>query len=59
MDENNDVLPKPRVQKHQPGRLPIRTSKETNLERLANEAENRSAKKEQRYDRDHDILTNR
>jgi len=36
---------------------PITTSKETNLERLANEAANRSAKREQRYDRDHNIFT--
>jgi hypothetical protein len=37
--------------------LPVTTNKETNLDRLANEAASRAAKREQRYDQEHDIFT--
>jgi hypothetical protein len=36
---------------------PVTTSKETKLNRLANEAASRAAKREQRYDQEHDIFT--
>jgi hypothetical protein len=36
--------------------LPVTTSKETKLGRLANEAASRAAKREQRYDQAHDIF---
>ena len=36
---------------------PVTTSKETNLDRLANEAASRGAKRQQRYDREHNIFT--
>jgi hypothetical protein len=35
----------------------VTTSKETKLDRLANEAASRAAKREQRYDQEHDIFT--
>jgi hypothetical protein len=34
----------------------VTTSKETRLSRLANEAASRAAKREQRYDQEHDIF---
>lgn len=37
--------------------FPVTTNKETNLDRLANEAASRAAKREQRYDQEHDIFT--
>jgi hypothetical protein len=37
--------------------LPITTRKESKLGRLANEAASRAAKREQRYDQEHDIFT--
>jgi hypothetical protein len=37
--------------------LPVTTSNETKLGRLANEAASRAAKREQRYDQEHDIFT--
>ena len=36
---------------------PITTSKEAELDRLADEAASRAAKREQRYDQQHDIFT--
>jgi hypothetical protein len=36
---------------------PVTTSKETTLGRLANEAASRAAKRQQRYDQDHNIFT--
>ena len=36
---------------------PITTSKETELDRLAEEAASRAAKREQHYDQQHDIFT--
>jgi hypothetical protein len=36
---------------------PDTTSKETNLDRLANEAARRAIKREQGYDREHNIFT--
>ena len=36
---------------------PVTTSKQTQLDRLANEAASRAAKREQRYDQEHDIFT--
>ena len=35
----------------------VTNSKETKLDRLANEAASRAAKREQRYDQQHDIFT--
>jgi hypothetical protein len=35
----------------------VSTSKETKLDRLANEAASRAAKREQRYDQEHGIFT--
>jgi hypothetical protein len=35
----------------------VTTSKETKLDRLANQAASRAAKREQRYDQEHDIFT--
>jgi hypothetical protein len=40
----------------QPG-FPVTTSKETRLSRLADEAAGRAAKRQQRYDQEHDIFT--
>jgi hypothetical protein len=37
--------------------LLVRTSKETKLGRLADEAAGRAAKREQRYDQEHNIFT--
>jgi hypothetical protein len=37
--------------------FPVSTSKETTLGRLADEAASRAAKREQRYDREHNIFT--
>jgi hypothetical protein len=37
--------------------VPVTTSKETNLGRLANEAARRAAKRQQRYDQEHGIFT--
>ena len=37
--------------------FPFTTSKETKLGRLADEAAGRAAKREQRYDQEHDIFT--
>ncbi len=37
--------------------VPVTTSKETNLGRLANEAAGRAAKRQQRYDQEHGIFT--
>ncbi|MGC2404165.1 MAG: hypothetical protein WA510_30510 [Acidobacteriaceae bacterium] len=37
--------------------FPVTTSHETKLDRLANEAAGRAAKREQRYDQAHDIFT--
>jgi hypothetical protein len=36
---------------------PVTTSKETKLDRLANEAASRAVEREQRYDQEHDIFT--
>jgi hypothetical protein len=36
---------------------PVTTNKQTQLDRLANEAASRAAKREQRYDQEHDIFT--
>jgi hypothetical protein len=37
--------------------FPVTTSKNTNFDRLANEAASRAAKRQQRYDQEHDIFT--
>jgi hypothetical protein len=37
--------------------VPVTTTKETNLGRLANEASSRAAKRQQRYDQEHNIFT--
>jgi hypothetical protein len=37
--------------------FPVTTNKETKLGRLADEAAGRAAKREQRYDQEHDIFT--
>jgi len=37
--------------------FPVTTSKETKLDRLANEAASRAARTEQHYDQEHDIFT--
>jgi hypothetical protein len=37
--------------------LPATTSEQTKLNRIANEAASRAAKRGQRYDREHDIFT--
>jgi hypothetical protein len=37
--------------------FPVTTTNNTNLDRLANEAASRAAKREQRYDQEHDIFT--
>ena len=37
--------------------FPVSTGEETNLDRLADEAATRAAKREQRYDQEHDIFT--
>ena len=37
--------------------FPVKTSKETNLGRLADEAACRAVKREQRYDQEHGIFT--
>jgi hypothetical protein len=36
---------------------PVTTSKETELDRIANEAAGRAAKREKRYDQEHNIFT--
>jgi hypothetical protein len=36
---------------------PVTTSEETNLDHLADEAARRAAKREKRYDQEHDIFT--
>ena len=36
---------------------PVTARKETKLDRIANEAASRAAKRQQRYDREHDIFT--
>jgi hypothetical protein len=37
--------------------FPVTTSKETKLNRLANDAASRAARREQLYDQEHDIFT--
>jgi hypothetical protein len=41
----------------QPDESPVITSEETRLDRIADEAASRAAKREQRYDQAHDIFT--
>jgi len=36
---------------------PVTTSKDTELDRIANEAAGRAAKRQQRYDKEHNIFT--
>jgi hypothetical protein len=36
---------------------PVTTSKETELDRIANQAAGRAAKRQQRYDQEHNIFT--